>query len=91
MPYYKLTQYITYKAEWEGVGVYQISEKNTSKTCHKCGQKGKRVTQRLFNYANCNLEYNADLNGAINIAKRFEGYMLSDGVALAQPLTSPLL
>lgn len=89
-PYYKLTQYITYKAEWEGVGVYQISEKNTSKICHVCGQKGKRVTQGLFKCPNCDLEYNADLNGAINIAKRFSEQCLENGAVLVQPITSPL-
>jgi putative transposase len=79
MPYHKLTQYIQYKAEWKGIQVKQISERNTSKTCHKCGQKGNRKTQGLF-VCDCGLQYNADLNGALNIAKRFEDYTFSNGV-----------
>ena len=79
MPFNKLTQYIQYKAEWKGITVKQISEKNTSKTCHKCGQIGNRKTQGLF-VCNCGLQYNADLNGALNISKRFSGYMLENGV-----------
>lgn len=80
MPYRKLTQYIKYKAEWKGIQVKQISEKNTSKTCHNCGEKGNRKTQGLFVCENCGLEYNADLNGALNISKRFSDYMLENGV-----------
>jgi len=87
MPYYRLTQYIKYKAEWEGIPVLAIPEFNTSKTCHRCGEKGKRVSQGIFKCPNCGLEYNADLNGAINIAKLSLGYMLRGGAELTQPLT----
>lgn len=81
MPYYRLTQMITYKAEWEGVPVIKINERNTSKICHNCGEKGKRPFQGLFKCHNCGIEYNADLNGAINIAKRFSEQVLENGVA----------
>jgi len=81
MPYYSLTQMITYKAQWEGLSVVKVSERDTSKTCHRCGAEGKRPSQGLFKCLNCGLEYNADLNGAINIAERFESYMLSNGAA----------
>jgi len=87
MPYYRLTEYIKYKAEWEGIPVLVIPEYNTSKTCHRCGKEGKRVSQGLFKCPNCGLEYNTDLNGAINIAKLSLGYMLRDGAELTQPLT----
>jgi len=36
---------------------------------------------------NSSLKYNADLNGAINIAKLSLGYMLRDEAGLTQPLT----
>jgi len=88
MPYYRLTQMITYKALWEGIPVIKVSEKNTSKTCHKCGAEGKRPFQGLFKCPYCGLEYNADLNGAINIAKRSLGYMPSDGAVLDTALNS---
>jgi len=87
MPYHRLTQYIRYKAEWEGIPVLIIPEFNTSKICHRCGEEGRRVSQGLFKCPNCGLEYNADLNGAINIAKLSLGYTLRDRGALTHPST----
>lgn len=82
MPYYKLTQMIIYKAEWEGIQVVKVSERYTSKTCHRCGNRGKRPVQGLFVCPHCGLEYNADLNGAVNIAKRFSEQVLENGAVL---------
>lgn len=99
MPYYRLTKMIEYKAMLKGIPVITISEAYTSRICHKCGSQGKRKTQGLFVCNNCG-ECNADLNGAINIAKKFErnlGYMPLFGVASEPALnrsveshTSPL-
>ena len=89
MPYYRLTEYICYKAAWAGVPVYKIKEAWTSRTCHRCGQIGERLSQGLFRCPSCNLVYNADLNGAMNIAKRFSGYMLENGASLAMPVNFP--
>ena len=52
--------------------VLVISEAWTSKTCWKCNTRGKRIRQNLFQCINekCGWKYNADVNGAINIAKR---------------------
>ena len=72
MPYYRLTKMIEYKAMLMGIPVVTASEAYTSTTCHICGCEGKRKTQGLFICPRCG-EYNADLNGAINIAKKFEG------------------
>lgn len=80
MPFDKLSRFIEYKAEAEGVPIVKMKEWNASKTCHICNNEGKRVSQGLFRCPNCGLEYNADLNGAINLFKRFDGYMLSNGV-----------
>ncbi|MHA1835690.1 MAG: RNA-guided endonuclease InsQ/TnpB family protein [Candidatus Odinarchaeia archaeon] len=74
MPFYKLTKMIKYKAMLKGIPVITTSEAYTSRTCHRCGCEGKRRTQGLFVCPHCG-EYNADLNGAINIAKKFEGWM----------------
>jgi putative transposase len=77
MPYYRLTKMIKYKAMLKGLPVITTSEAYTSRTCHVCGCEGKRQTQGLFVCPHCG-DYNADLNGAINIGKRFErnlGYM----------------
>jgi len=88
MPYYRLTQYIRYKAEWEGIPVLVIPEYNTSKVCYRCGKEGRRLSQARFKCPYCDLDYfNADLNGAINIAKLSLSYMGKDGAELTQPLT----
>jgi IS605 OrfB family transposase len=83
MPFYRLTQMIEYKALHKGILVVTTNEAYTSKACHVCGCEGDRKTQGLFVCAHCG-EYNADLNGAINIGKKFErdlGYMPLSGVA----------
>jgi len=72
MPYYRLTKMIEYKAMLVGIPVITTSEAYTSRTCHICGCEGKRKTQGLFICPHCG-EYNADLNGAINIAKSLRG------------------
>lgn len=73
MPYLKLTRYTKYKASWKGVSTFLVDEKTTktSITCHRCGNRGVRPTQGLFRCSNCQMEYNADLNGAINIGRVF--------------------
>ena len=88
MPYYSLTQMITCKALWESIPIYKVNERNTSKTCHRCGAEGKRPFQGLFKCSGCGLEYNADLNGAVNIAKRgLDAIGVQTGLNLIQPAT----
>jgi len=76
-PYYRLVQYIKYKAEWIGLDVMEISEAYTSQTCHNCYNRSKnaRVTQGLYRCNNCNREMNADENGARNILQRALGVL----------------
>jgi putative transposase len=85
MPFAKLSNYIEYKANLEGIKVIKVSERNTSKTCSKCGQIGKR-NKGLFK-CKCGYEDNADRNGAINIAKRGLGEMSSLGASTTIPIT----
>lgn len=90
MPFYRLTKMIEYKATLKGIPVITTSEAYTSKTCHLCGCEGNRKSQGLFVCSHCG-EYNADLNGAINIGKKFErnlGYMPLFGVACEPALNS---
>lgn len=76
IPYYKLIQYIVYKATLKGIQVFRIGEAFTSKICNKCGSLNtKRPTQSLFKCSDCGFEYNADLNSAHNILNRFEEYV----------------
>jgi len=72
-PYYKLSYFIEYKARWLGIKVIKVSERNTSKTCHRCGHRGLRVGS-LFKCPHCGYVCNADYNGAMNILKRAMGY-----------------
>ncbi|MBS7611220.1 transposase [Candidatus Bathyarchaeota archaeon] len=67
-----------------GIKVIKISERNTSKLCHKYGRKGLRV-RSSFKCPNCGYSCNADYNGAMNILKRAIGYMPIAGAALTQP------
>ncbi|MBS7627828.1 transposase [Candidatus Bathyarchaeota archaeon] len=85
-PYHRLSQFIEYKARWEGIPVIKISERDTSKLCHKCGQKGVRVGSS-FKCSNCGYSCNADYNGAMNILKRAVGSMPTAGAELTQPRT----
>jgi IS605 OrfB family transposase len=82
--YYKLTQYITYKAALAGIKVIQVSEARTSQYCRKCYQKGARKIQGLFTCAKCG-EENADRNAAFNIAYRALGYISKVGVTVNMP------
>jgi len=84
-PYFKLAQYIRYKANWEGIKVVEVSEAYTSQICHKCGKKGIR-NKGLFK-CECGLEDNSDRNGAINIGKRVLGQVSKIGVSVNIPRT----
>ncbi|NHV97098.1 MAG: IS200/IS605 family element transposase accessory protein TnpB [Thaumarchaeota archaeon] len=85
-PYHRLTQFIEYKARWLGIKLIKVSEKNTSKTCHRCGHTGLRIGS-LFKCPKCGYSSNADYNGAMNILKRATGYMPIAGAPLTVPRT----
>jgi putative transposase len=70
----KLHAQIRYKAAEKGIPVETVTPRNTSKACHACGEHGYRPRQATFRCSNddCWLgEYQADVNGAINIADRY--------------------
>lgn len=76
--YYKLQQYITYKADRYGIEVRKINPCYTSQVCSVCGhyEEGQRKTQSQFVCANPGCKshefrkgMNADFNAACNIAK----------------------
>ncbi len=69
--YHNLIQKIKYKAKLEGVPTIEVSPRNTSKTCSRCGYVYKRFrNQRLFHCPKCGLIVDRDLNASINIAKK---------------------
>jgi len=86
MPFYHLKEYIKYKALEKGITVIEVPEFNTSKQCSKCGSMNtKRPSQGVFICEDCGYRINADVNGAKNILKRAQGYMLWVGAAVTQP------
>lgn len=93
MPYSKMTKFIEYKANWQGIPVVKVDERDTSKTCWRCGsQNTVREGQGLFRCRDCGLEDNADKNGATNIGKRALGKNIQSplskaGAELARPIT----
>ena len=65
---------IRYKAAEKGIPVETVNPRNTSKACHACGEHGSRPRQATFRCSNESCwvgEYQADVNGAINIADRY--------------------
>lgn len=74
--FYKLQQYITYKAEKYGIEVRKINPSFTSQVCSFCGhwEEGQRKDQATFKCKNPNCKshklhtVNADYNAARNIA-----------------------
>jgi IS605 OrfB family transposase len=68
----QLDSFIVYKALLEGVPVYFVDPRNTSKECHVCGhtEKSNRKSRDLFVCKRCGYIGDADINAAINIAQR---------------------
>ena len=91
MPYSKLSEYITYKANWASIPVATLSEAYTSRFCHLCHSEGKRTSQGVFKCRSCGHEYNADYNGAFNLAVRFFGQSLKNGAYGFRPENRPFL
>ena len=70
--FYQLRQFIEYKARAAGVLVIYVDPRNTSRTCSKCGHidKKSRKDQEHFVCTACGHTLNADINAALNIARR---------------------
>jgi IS605 OrfB family transposase len=64
----QLQLYIEYKAEPLGKTVVYVNPAYTSKTCSRCGQRGRRKGL-TFKCKHCGFELNADLNASRNIAQ----------------------
>jgi putative transposase len=63
---------LEYKAKLAGIRFDKISERDTSKTCSKCGivKKSNRKHRGLYR-CKCGNQMNADINGATNILQRY--------------------
>ncbi len=91
-PFWKLRQYIEYKANWRGIAVVEVSEAYTSQRCWRCGVIGVRSGKHhgLFECPRCGLKENADRNGAFNIGRRALGQVFKAGAVVSQPVTGAL-
>lgn len=68
----KLTSQLEYKAKQAGIRVVKVGERDTSKTCSICGtiKKSNRKHRGLYR-CKCGNQINADINGALNILKKY--------------------
>jgi len=73
LPFKQLQQFIEYKALWQGIPVAYVKAKNTSKTCHHCGNVKKSLNGEVYRCSVCGMVYSRDLNASVNIAKRLLG------------------
>lgn len=67
--FYQLRQFISYKAQREGLPVIVVKSAYTSQLCSICGNKGIRKRQNFY-CPFCFFQSNADYNAARNIALR---------------------
>ncbi|WP_028950928.1 zinc ribbon domain-containing protein [Sulfurihydrogenibium subterraneum] len=65
--YSKVKDKLEYKAKIKGIKIIEINPANTSRYCHKCGEKGK--AEKLVFKCECG-EYDRDYNASVNIGKR---------------------
>lgn len=80
-PYKKIFDQLKYKGALQGITVIEVSERYSSQTCSSCGKKRKanRVHRGLYVCKHCGATIHADVNGAINMLKK---YLLAEGLAL---------
>lgn len=64
--FYRLAQYIMYKAKLAGIEVMLVDLKYTSQKCPNCGEKHK-ATGRAYRCLDCGFHTHRDLVGATNI------------------------
>ena len=81
--FYQLRRFIEYKAKAAGVQVIYVDPRNTSRTCSKCGHidKKSRKDQEHFVCSACGHALNADINAALNIARRGADVIQPNAVA----------
>lgn len=71
-PFGELQRFVEYKAALRGIDTVHVAPAGTSKTCHRCGQEGKRDKAKFVctNERTCGKLFDADINAAKNIAVR---------------------
>ena len=70
--FHELRKFVEYKSKLQGVPVYLVDPKNTSRECSRCGytDKANRKSQSEFFCVHCRHSQNADINAAKVIRSR---------------------
>jgi IS605 OrfB family transposase len=70
--FFQIRAFVSYKALLAGVPVVFVDPRNTSRTCPRCDhcEKANRRSQSEFVCQSCGFAANADVVGAVNIARR---------------------
>ena len=84
--FFQLREFIEYKAKLQGIKVFVIDPKYTSRQCRKCGNisRSNRKGQSVFKCTACGYTENADINASHNIASR----AVSFGSETNQPIVA---
>jgi putative transposase len=70
-PHGQFVTYVTYKARRQGIGVSQIDEAYSSRTCSHCAHVRRSTPRgRVFKCPGCGVQSHRDANGAANIVSR---------------------
>lgn len=77
---------LEYKLAWNGGWLIAVPPHNTSRTCPCCGHVSaeNRRTQARFICVACGFEENADVVGAINVLRRGDALLSSEGQGYAR-------
>ena len=70
--FFELRSFVEYKSRLNGVTVFYVDPRNSSRECSQCGytDKDNRKSQSEFVCLNCSHSQNADFNAARNISGR---------------------
>ncbi len=60
---------------FESHRILTIEERGTSSHCARCGRKVSRPVRGLVHCSSCDYTFHSDLTGAMNIARKFLGYL----------------
>jgi len=88
-PFAEIVRQLEYKGEEVGIEIIKVSERNTSKCCHFCGQVGIRRPRGLLKCKGCNIIINSDVNGAFNILNKVSPSPAYAGVGVEADLPGP--
>lgn len=71
--FFQFEQYLTYKANAQGIGVEYVDARYTSQKCSVCGyiSRSNRQSQAVFWCKHCGFSLNADLNASRNIRQNY--------------------